>query len=191
MCDPFTASVALAGAQSVYQGYQQDQRADALNDYQKELHDANVRNAQRAAVTEFEALDRRQMEERRRASDAVADIARQSRLAVGRVLATSESTAGNSVATLLGEFERQEAQRTSTVRFNLRETEAQLALERLGVRAREADRIASTIPKPIPGADWLGLGLGFASDFFKLKMGFDEVKLAGTNAGASGNTSEP
>lgn len=191
MCDPFTASVALAGAQSVYQGYQQDQRADALNDYQKALHDANTRNAQRAAVTEFEALDRRQMEERRRAADAVASIARQTRLATGAAIASSEGTAGNSVAALIGEFERQGAQGAATTRFDLRETEAQLDLERIAVRAREADRIASTIPKPIPGANWLGLGLGFASDFFKLKMGFDEVKLAGTNAGASGATAEP
>lgn len=170
MCDPFTATVAISAIASGYTAYQQNQRADTLNEYQGEVHDANTRNARRAALTEFQALNRRQQEERRRASSAVAAVSRQALLASGTIQAQAETTAGNSVVALIGEFERQAAQQSANIDFNLESSEAQLDIERIAVRARETDRIASTIPTPIPGADYLGLALGLASNILGAKI---------------------
>lgn len=171
MCEPVSASLAIAAiaASSAYTGIQQDRRAKALNRYQEELYDVNAASAKQAALTEFQAIDRRQQEERRRAADASGKIARQARLSAGAALASSEGTAGGSVAALIGAFEARAAEEQSSVDFNLESVEQQLSLERKGVRAREAERINSAIPNPVPGADWLGLALNTTANILAFK----------------------
>lgn len=181
MCAPIAVIAGAQIAAAAYTGLQQDRRAKALNQYQEVVHDANVEQANAAALDEFQALDRRQNQERARAASAVGDIARQARLAAGAAQAQSETTAGGSAAALIGEFERQAAQQRSNVGFNLEGVEAQLALERKAVRAREAGRIAGTIPNPIPGADWVGLGIGLASDLATTKLKIKQAQ--GTELG--------
>jgi len=151
MCS--VAAAVAVGAQAV-STIQQQQQIRQQNRYQKIIHRANEQSANAAALSEFSALQDRQEQLRAGSAQDIARIAADARSqqATARVaLLEGGGQGGNTADALLRDFERQEIGFQQNTLANLAAEERNIQREREAARARQAGRIASTLPNPVQG----------------------------------------
>lgn len=148
MCDPVSTAVGLqVGTELIG------------NSHQSALHDQNEAAALEAATQNYVALSAREIQEREATAGAISDVVRKSTRAQGtaRSAAAAGGVSGQSLALLLGDFERNELEYQTNQLRGLKAREEQLVRQRQGVRSETISRIAS-----VPDADLFGSVLRIA-----------------------------
>jgi len=166
MCNPAALTVASTATQLLGQG----QNARAQSDYQKKLYALNTKAADENAVLSYQQIQQRQLQENEKASQAINAAHRQATLATGRlVTSTAESgVGGNTVAALLGDFRRQEADYVQTTIRNRAFLDDQLKLEMESVEKRRQAQIISGMSSPVPGPDFLNAGIKMGASLLSI-----------------------
>lgn len=152
MCDPVTIGVTLAVVSSAATIAQQQQAANAENDYQKLVY-----GQKKAQVFEqWQALREREYQERTKAAGDIQRLTSQARMATSaaKLQALESGTGGQSVSALLAQFERNQLTNVGVVESNLKATTQQI---------RREERAAGYIMGPAQAFGPLDSGLGIAA----------------------------
>ena len=157
MCDPISISaLALSAASTVAATAQGRANAQAMSEYQEQVHAQNTEIANTNANNQYLQIAKRTLQEREAASAAITEVSRRAAEARGtaRVAAGESGTTGQSVGVLRSQFYANELKHTVGTERNLAMSEDQLQLQKKAIRAGQQSQILSTLPQPVEKPSW-------------------------------------
>lgn len=157
MCHP-AVSAAIAFVSTAVGTVVQSSQASKQQNYQNAIAKRNADLANRAAITQYKALNDQAVQEAIKAGQAITDIARDSELARSRVeaAAVNAGVAGSSVEALLRDFEKQEGDFITATLLNEDFALEQIDLEKESVHTGHEGRLIASTPPLIQGPNLLG-----------------------------------
>lgn len=169
MCEPvtlFAISAGLSAVSGVVNYGQQKDNAEAQQKWQEQLHKTNTEVATSNALTQYAALQRRELEERAAAAQGVEQVSREALQATGRARAGAAAggVGGLSVDSLMSDFQRQELDYQTSVIRNQGFREQQFAAEAEGIKNQAYGQILSSSPQPVAKPDFFGTLLQIGGD---------------------------
>ena len=166
MCDPASMAVATTGAQL----YSQGQNARTEGEYKRLVYAENAKIATVDAVSAYQQIQQRQIQEGEKASQSIQAAHKQATLASGRLITSmaEAGVAGNTAAALLGDFQRQEADYVQTTIRNQAFLDDQLKLDMQGVEYKRRAAVLSGTSTPAAPPDYLNAGIRLGSQMLAI-----------------------
>lgn len=194
-----TASLISAIATPVMSHVAQQQQANAMEEHQRRMYEVNKEIADRALVSQYTSLTKRQAEEQEKAAQEMQTISRQARMArsTATVSAAESGVSGLSVDNLMNDYFRKEFDFMTASQQQLRGTLFQLDLGKEQAKAEYQGRVMSMTPQPVNQPSALATGIsvfgGVAGQAGSLYMNsFDrEILRAGASGGMFGALFRP
>jgi len=177
---------AAAGLADYMQG---TQAANAMEDYQKRLHQRNTEIANRDANRQLAALGTRMIQEQAAATQAIDEVGRQAERAAAttRLAAGEAGVSGGSLEAVLQDFKAQELRAQTTTIRNLAFSQAQFAAEGEGVVLQQEGKILSSLPQPVEKPNFLNTVLKIGAQSAGTLYGnFYDFDTGSWNFGSSG-----
>lgn len=174
MCDPiiFAAVGAAASIGGAVVNYSAEQsQANAQRQYQSYIQKQTQELASANLINQFAAMNQRQVEEQRKASQEISEIAQQAREAKATAYASSiqSGVAGLSIDSLIDSYTARESKFIQRTQEQERNILNQLQREATGMSYQYTGQVVGATPAPISGPSGLALVArvgGAAFNFF-------------------------
>jgi hypothetical protein len=169
------AAVSAAGTAASYYG--QQQAADAQSEYGKNIHKYVKKTATANYYQQVQQIQTRFGQETTRAGDESMKntLAGEKAKAQAAAVFGERGVTGNSINSLLGDFDRIEAQNHSPLATNLNWQKQQAGQDILAARANAIDRIHGSVPQPVAYPSLLAAALQLGGTALKA---YDSVQFA-------------
>jgi hypothetical protein len=164
MCDA-TALLAISAIASIAGtgvGYVTNQaNVKAQREYQEFIYEQNKAITASSLVNQYAAINERQIEEQKKASQEISEIVRQARQAkaTSYVSSLEAGVAGLSVDALLDDYTRKESEFITRTQEQQRAVMSQLQREKTGLGFDAYSRIIGATPQPLQGPSIFAAGL--------------------------------
>lgn len=165
MCEPFSIAAAAISIASAAAGYAaQSSAASQQKDYQQKMFD----ETRKAAITDrnfqSQQVFNRLEQDRAATSQQATENAAAAAQAKGTAYANfaERGMAGNTLQSLLGEFDRQQSANGYVLQTNYAWKSQQASEDLQSIGAGTASRIAGATPQPVAGPSALAAGLSIA-----------------------------
>lgn len=164
MCHPivFMAIASVASVAGTAVGYTTAQaNAKAQRQYQDFIYEQNKAVTTASLVNQYAAINERQIEEQKKASQEISEVMRQAQQARATAYTSSleGGVSGLSVDALLNDYARRESEFILRTQEQERAVTMQLQREKLGLGYDAYSRIIGATPQPIQGPSALAAGL--------------------------------
>jgi hypothetical protein len=156
---------AIASVAGTAVGYTTTQaNVKAQRQYQEFIYEQNKAVTASSLVNQYSAINERQVEEQKRASQEISEVMRQAQQARATAYTSSleGGVSGLSVDALLNDYARRESEFIMRTQEQERATMMQLQREKTGLGYDAYSRIISSTPQPIQGPSALAAGLSIA-----------------------------
>lgn len=189
-----TASLVASIATPVMSHVAQQQQASAMEEHQRRMYEVNKEIADRALVSKYTMISKRQAEEQDVAAQEISKISRQARIArsMAAVSAAEAGVTGLSVDNLMNDYYRKEFDFMTATQQQLRGTLFQLDMSKKEAVSEYQGRVMGATPQPVAYPSALATGIsvagGVAGNLGSMYMNsFDrEILRAGAAGGAFG-----
>jgi len=183
MCEPATlmaVSIAISAPSAGAGLYAQGAASKRQGEYQNKLAIDTGKNANTAAVNDYQqlALNDMQLDAQAGVDIQQSNTEAAQAMATARVASGEAGVAGLSVDALLADLSGQSANYRDNTTYNLATQKGQNDMTRKGIRSTAQNRIISTRPKPVANPDYVGAALRVGSDSLRAYGTYEKAKMA-------------